>query len=465
MNTTLAPEMNVPLKLFVSYAHEDEEYRASLEKYLVVLKHQGALETWTDREIVAGQPWEQAILQNLESAHLISLLVSVDFLNSNFIQTTELRRALDRQKAGEAMVVPVLVRDTPLWQQVKEISGLQVLPVVPGAKPDEVIPVKTWTDPDQAWGNVVTGLSRTIAELRKVLAARATAAPAATDEWGAVRAALGGAVAVAGKFHADVATFGALVDVHHHLHTVQRMGYNLAFPESRRTDSADANWAALESVNVQLAESTKALKKAAALPSLAAADLAWCAGLDSVVAQFDAGVAANDLAPIRPALDALAVVLKDQPLNLCIQIEDQAQRQPLRRAADALKTAGANDAAATLARRHEALTALVGEHMRWQQAMEAMRPGNPHFDGAPSKLELSWPALRRRLDGCCAGSEENWAVALRSEIEKFESALAAGVPEKAAQTFRRTLSQADTRFYDVGLQLKSLCDSLRALRP
>jgi hypothetical protein len=162
------------LKLFISYAHEDEPYRAALEKYLFVLKLQGVVEHWDDRKITPGSGWEGEINANLEEARVIVLLVSIDFLNSDYSRTKEMRRALERYGAGEAVVVPVLVRTTPDWNQLPGLGSLQALPTRPGAVPEEVIPVKKWEDQDEAWTCVVNGLRRTIEKFHKTLAASVT---------------------------------------------------------------------------------------------------------------------------------------------------------------------------------------------------------------------------------------------------------------------------------------------------
>jgi TIR domain len=72
------------IEVFYSYAHEDEELRTHLEKHLGIMKRQGAIRDWHDREITAGKEWGGAIDEHLESAHIILLLISADFLASDF---------------------------------------------------------------------------------------------------------------------------------------------------------------------------------------------------------------------------------------------------------------------------------------------------------------------------------------------------------------------------------------------
>lgn len=97
-------------KLFFSYSHADETLRNELEKHLSILKRQGFIEPWHDRRIGAGGEFAREISQNLEAADVILLLVSADFLNSDYCYDIEMKRAMERHEAGEARVIPVILR-------------------------------------------------------------------------------------------------------------------------------------------------------------------------------------------------------------------------------------------------------------------------------------------------------------------------------------------------------------------
>jgi type II secretory pathway predicted ATPase ExeA/tetratricopeptide (TPR) repeat protein len=145
------------VKVFYSYAHEDEGHREELEKALKSLRHKGEIEEWHDRKISAGEEWRQAIDYSLEEADLIILLVSRDFMNSDYCHDVEVRRALERHREGSARVVPIIVRPSD-WQ-VEDFSILQALPTDGRA-------VTTWRNEDEAWLDVTWGLRRVIATLR-----------------------------------------------------------------------------------------------------------------------------------------------------------------------------------------------------------------------------------------------------------------------------------------------------------
>lgn len=96
--------------LVFSYSHEDEDLRNSLEKHLTPLKRMGKIDTWHDRCILAGDEFEGKIDSNFARADIILLLVSSDFIASNYCYEIEMANALERHERGEAIVIPVILR-------------------------------------------------------------------------------------------------------------------------------------------------------------------------------------------------------------------------------------------------------------------------------------------------------------------------------------------------------------------
>src|SRR5260370_21523967 len=82
------------LEILYCYAHEDKKLRDELEKHLSNLKRQGRVSNWHDREISAGKEWVQEIDRHLDTADIILLLVSPDFMNSDYCYSTEMEHAL-----------------------------------------------------------------------------------------------------------------------------------------------------------------------------------------------------------------------------------------------------------------------------------------------------------------------------------------------------------------------------------
>jgi hypothetical protein len=137
------------LKIFMSYAHEDEAMKTELDKALVALKKNKKIEVWQDLQILAGQKWDKTIKDELLAADIILLLISVDFNNSRYIWEQELAVAMQRHEKDEARVIPVILR-TCDWQDMP-YGELQALP-------SGAIPVKQFVDPDEAYTDIAKGI-------------------------------------------------------------------------------------------------------------------------------------------------------------------------------------------------------------------------------------------------------------------------------------------------------------------
>ncbi len=108
----------MPLKTFISYSSQDARHRDELLQHLSPLKQEGILEIWSDCEIPAGSDWEAEILQRLNDADLVLLLLSPPYLASAFC-LLESKLAMERQRAGKARVLPILLRHCD-WAPFKD---------------------------------------------------------------------------------------------------------------------------------------------------------------------------------------------------------------------------------------------------------------------------------------------------------------------------------------------------------
>jgi internalin A len=145
-------------RIFVSYSHKDERLLNELKTHLSPLRRLNLIETWDDRSIEAGEDWREEINANLERADIILLLVSADFINSDYCYEKEMARALERHEKKEARVVPVIVRDSK-WEMIEELSKLQAVPK--GGKP-----VRDWPNKDKAWKDVSDRIQKMIEAMR-----------------------------------------------------------------------------------------------------------------------------------------------------------------------------------------------------------------------------------------------------------------------------------------------------------
>jgi DNA polymerase III delta prime subunit len=142
-----------PLHLFYSYADADEPFQEQLEKHLRLLSRQGLIVSWHHRQIVAGTDWAHVIDTRLMTAQVILLLISPDFLASDYCYGVEMQRAIARHKAGEAQVIPILLR--PVDWESAPFAFLQCLPR--GA-----VPITQWENQDEALMTVAKSIRAVI---------------------------------------------------------------------------------------------------------------------------------------------------------------------------------------------------------------------------------------------------------------------------------------------------------------
>jgi TIR domain len=146
-----------PVEIFISYSHKDEALREQLGTHLSLLKRQGVIDAWHDRRIGAGDEWAGAIDGHLNSAAVILLLVSSDFLASDYCYDLEMTRALERHDAGDARVIPVILRSVD-WAGAP-FAKLQALP-------KDRKPVTSWPDRDEAFTDVARGIRKVVEDPR-----------------------------------------------------------------------------------------------------------------------------------------------------------------------------------------------------------------------------------------------------------------------------------------------------------
>src|SRR6516162_4763084 len=98
------------IEVFFSYAHRDEDLRDELAKHLRLLERQGIIGGWHDRRMLPGCEWAGEIDTRVQTAHIILLLVSADFLASDYCYDIEVKQAMARHGAGATRVIPIILR-------------------------------------------------------------------------------------------------------------------------------------------------------------------------------------------------------------------------------------------------------------------------------------------------------------------------------------------------------------------
>jgi hypothetical protein len=148
------------IEVFYSYAHEDEKLRNDLEKHLSSLKREGVITGWHDRKIGAGKEWQNEIDTHLNSSQIILLLISANFIASDYCWDVEMKRAMERHETQEARIIPVIL-DSVDWMNTP-FAKLQALP-------ERGKPVKKWGNRNDAFLSIAQGIRIVAKELAENL--------------------------------------------------------------------------------------------------------------------------------------------------------------------------------------------------------------------------------------------------------------------------------------------------------
>ena len=144
-----------PLKIFYSYAHKDEKSRADLSKHLAPFRRAGSIKEWYDANIEAGEEFERAINENIYDADIIILVISVNFLNSDYCWEKEMSVALKMHDSNHAQVIPVMIQPLSVPISAMPFGKIKVLP-------KDGKPVSHWETRSDGWNDVATSIGSII---------------------------------------------------------------------------------------------------------------------------------------------------------------------------------------------------------------------------------------------------------------------------------------------------------------
>jgi hypothetical protein len=158
------------ISVVISYSHKDEKYKDELVTHLASLRRSGIISDWHDRKLTAGTEFDTALQERFESDAVILLLVSSDYISSEYCWQTELVIAMNRHNAGQARVIPIILR--PCDWRIDPIGKLL-------AAPRDGMPVSSWPDRDAAWLDVIQKIRAAINEISRLMDTKAVAASSA----------------------------------------------------------------------------------------------------------------------------------------------------------------------------------------------------------------------------------------------------------------------------------------------
>ena len=153
--------MGRKINIFVIYTLEDKDIKRHLLRYLNPLKEEFNLSIWHEYQISPGQLWKPYIESHLHQTDIFLLLVSDDFMNSQFIKQIKFKAVIDKHKENKSVVIPVII-DSCQWDidfvLVNYKSNLNELRVLP----EDGKPIGAWNSPDEAYKVVAAGVRRVI---------------------------------------------------------------------------------------------------------------------------------------------------------------------------------------------------------------------------------------------------------------------------------------------------------------
>lgn len=146
------------VQVFYSYAHEDERHRENLRKQLRSLQRRQLISQWHDRDIEAGEEWDPEIKRQLNAADIVLLLISENFIDSDYSWDCEMTRAMERHEEGTARIIPVILEPCQ-WKDLP-FGKLQALPT-------HGKPVTKWGNRAEAYANIAAGIEAVARKLRE----------------------------------------------------------------------------------------------------------------------------------------------------------------------------------------------------------------------------------------------------------------------------------------------------------
>ena len=154
-------------KVFLSYSHHDISWLGKLRTQLSGLRRANEIESWDDREILPGDQWNETIRTNLENADVYILLLSANFIASDYIWNIELSTALGEFAKRRATLIPVLIDPIDLEsipfitvgeQGSYRISDFEIVPKENG----RLKAVSLWSNHQEALTSVAESIRRVV---------------------------------------------------------------------------------------------------------------------------------------------------------------------------------------------------------------------------------------------------------------------------------------------------------------
>lgn len=134
---------------FISYSHKDLKMKTRFVNHLAPLKKIYNINIWHDGLILPGKPVNQSVMHQLRHADIVFILVSADYITSDFCYNVELQEAINRHNEGKCVVVPVILK--PIGVSLRSLAFGSLLMV-----PEDAKPISKFKPLDSGYANAVS---------------------------------------------------------------------------------------------------------------------------------------------------------------------------------------------------------------------------------------------------------------------------------------------------------------------
>ncbi|HEX8089190.1 MAG TPA: toll/interleukin-1 receptor domain-containing protein [Blastocatellia bacterium] len=464
-------------EILIIYSHKDKHWLEMLKAYLKPYLRGDLIRAWDDTKIRVGDDWKETINQAQASAKRVILLVSADFLASDFMYEKVLPYLLKAANEKQITVIPVAVRPsawktTPLgsikWANDPERPLSQLGKM---EREKELLRISELIASDMLRSKTVVSESQFAEEGVKALFGL-IGDPRLHKKLAILEAAF--------KIsYGQIDELAYYMNLHDLLHTLQFQCYNslIQIVRTARRDPDDTSfWDSTVMYEIVIQSVLAGFHKAAQQASQGRAVPHWIPKLIQDLDVLSQAIEQNDAERIDIAIRPIQRVLAMEPPVINYRLVAVAEGMEMAVFINALSIVCSSLYGARInpivVRRlinslqeikelNESLPALIDSHNKWQEIDIVLRRIELNMSIDFSDLENSWDELKTLVETQCDGCEEIWAQSLKKEIGKLDQALTDRDANRVRLHFMSFRTRASYRFYEVGVALKELFSQLR----
>ncbi len=264
-------------------------------------------------------------------------------------------------------------------------------------------------------------------------------------------------------------------DLHDLLHQLQFFCYAPLVQELPRFPNDDHALEILADGLLNLEGIVTQLNQMTSRSSLPTRETDWIGEVSTAQADWRTAIDQLDSSQLRRVINRLRNLLATQPSRINMRLNQAASSLRLQALVTALtqvsnhlpslqldadQVSQFQSGLAALSQLEQNMAALVDDHDRWQEIEVELWQLEGSLAQDASDLELTWPYLKKKSDGLCAGTDVEWAATLRKEGESLTAALADHKSDAIRRAFTSYRRRASNRFFQVDVELKTLCGEL-----